>query len=67
MEMSVCVFIIHQSMDDSIACLSLLMTKRGGKSFPLLSCTAPPQDLTLGSRFPLHSLKQHLEQGGKII
>lgn len=38
-----------------------------GGSFPLLFCTATLQDLTLGSRFTLHSLKQHLEVGGKII
>lgn len=35
----------------------------GGGGFPLLVCTATLQDLSLGSRFTLNSLKQHLVGG----
>lgn len=38
---------------------------QGGGAF--LCYSAQLQDLTLGSRVTLHSLKQHLEVGGKII
>lgn len=40
MEMSVCVFIILQSMDDSIACLSSLLMTGGGLSFVILHSNA---------------------------
>lgn len=65
MEMSVCVFIIHQSMDDSIACLSLLMTEVGvggwgGLSFVGLHSYASGLDF----RFQVHSEQFEAAFGG---
>lgn len=61
MELSVCVFIIHQSTDDSIACLSLLMTKRGEKlAFVILHSYASGLDV----RFQVHSAQFEAAFGG---